>query len=81
MPCDLNTASLLHAVHGNFALFLSLTHTDYLPISVLAQPIPRASVIYQILPSPTPVLQGQLWSVLCLGQLRTSETPDLVQLH
>jgi hypothetical protein len=41
----------------------------------------RESVIYQILPSPTPVLQGQLRSVLCLGQLHTSEPPDLVQLH
>jgi hypothetical protein len=39
------------------------------------------AVIYQILPSPTPVLQGQLQSVLCLGQLHTSETPDLVQPH
>jgi hypothetical protein len=33
------------------------------------------------LPSPTLILQGQLQSVLYLGQLSTSEPLDLVQLY
>jgi hypothetical protein len=42
MPYDLNTASLLPAVHGNIAPFLSLTHMNSLPIPVLAQLIQTA---------------------------------------
>jgi hypothetical protein len=37
MSYDLNTAALLYAVHGNIALFLSLTLMDSPPIPVLAQ--------------------------------------------